>query len=230
MPKEWAWPANKDGWPLAFIAQIALEELPKVPWMNLPRKGSLFFFYDCESGGYEPEHADGCRVLYSPDKLSGFSRHALPEDELEHQFVPVCILVDRIESTLPSGRDLIVDSFELSKEESSAYFDFKDNWDQEAPAAKHRVGGHPDLIQGDVRLEAHLTSHGLDCGSGAGYKAGKKRGLFPGSADWLLLLQVDSDEKSQMMWSDCGRIYFLIQRDDLAKCYFDKVRLVLQCY
>lgn len=230
MPKDWTWPTNNDGWPLAFIAQIALEELPKIGAMNLPRKGSLFFFYDGESWGYDPKDADSCRVLYSPDKLSSFRAHSLPEDELEHQFAPVRIKADRTEPTIPSGRDSVVESFNMTQEERSAYFDFEDDWNKQTPYVRHRVGGHPDLIQGDARLEAHLVSHGIYCGDGDGYKKGKERGLFPGAADWQLLLQVDSEEKAEMQWGDGGRIYFFIHKDDLAARRFEKVRLILQCY
>jgi uncharacterized protein YwqG len=229
MPRDWIWPTNSHGWPLAFIAQVALDELPRVAGLNLPRKGALFFFHDGESWGFKPEDIDGCRVLYSPEGLTRVV-HKLPEDELEYQFAPVQLLVVGLEKTLPSGRDSATESFGFIQEQRANYFNVKDRWDEATPRVRHRIGGHPDLIQGDAKLEARLVSRGIDCGGPDGYKIGQKRGLFSGAADWELLLQVDSDEKSGMMWGDGGRIYFLIQKDDLAKRQFDKVRLVLQCY
>lgn len=91
------------------------------------------------------------------------------------------------------------------------------------------MGGHANQIQGDVRLRAQLVSNGIYCGDSGGYKEGLKRGLHAGAGDWLLLLQVDSEERSGMYWGDSGRIYFMIHRDALRRRKFDEVRLVLQC-
>jgi uncharacterized protein YwqG len=94
----------------------------------------------------------------------------------------------------------------------------------------HRVGGYPDCIQDDPKLEAHLVSHGLYCGNASGYKTGREQGLFPGASNWELLLQVDSEEKAGMSWGDVGRLYFLIHKKDLEQRYFDKAWMVFQCY
>ena len=48
-------------------------------------------------------------------------------------------------------------------------------------------------------------------------------------ARWKLLLQVDSDDASGMMWGDAGMLYHWI-RDDLAARRFDRTWCVMQCY
>ena len=93
----------------------------------------------------------------------------------------------------------------------------------------HRIGGYPDCIQGDPKLESHLVTHGLYCGDRTGYEAGRKQGLYPGAKEWELLLQVDSDDQAKMMWGDVGRIYFLIQRSALELRQFEKTWLIFQC-
>ena len=93
----------------------------------------------------------------------------------------------------------------------------------------HRVGGNANEIQGELGLEAQLVSHGINCGGGAGYKEGRRRGLDAGAADWLLLLQIDSEERTGMMWGDAGRIYFMIQKDALQRHRFEDVLVILQC-
>ena len=45
-----------------------------------------------------------------------------------------------------------------------------------------------------------------------------------------LLLQVDSDVHTGMVWGDEGRIYFWIHEADLREKRFDRVWLRLQCY
>jgi len=102
-------------------------------------------------------------------------------------------------------------------------------WRDGMPATCHRIGGYPEPIQGDPKLEAHLVSHGLYCGDASGYDEGKKQGLLPGAVDWELLLQVDSDEGAGMMWGDVGRLYFLIHKRDLQQRLFDRTWLVFQC-
>ena len=72
-------------------------------------------------------------------------------------------------------------------------------------------------------------SNGIYCGNPKGYDEGRKRGLEAGATDWRLLLQVDSDEQTGMMWGDMGRLYFMIHKDDLQYRRFDKVWQILQC-
>jgi uncharacterized protein YwqG len=117
----------------------------------------------------------------------------------------------------------------LNPEEREAYYHFQMTLEEGQGKGIHRIGGYPDCVQGDVKLEAHLVSHGLYCGDQSGYKTGMKKGLFAGAKEWELLLQVDSDERAEMMWGDVGRIYFLIRRTALAKRQFDKTWLVFQC-
>lgn len=49
--------------------------------------------------------------------------------------------------------------------------------------------------------------------------------------DWILLFQLDTleAENYQLMFGDCGRIYFWIRKSDLAQRNFDNVQLILQC-
>lgn len=93
----------------------------------------------------------------------------------------------------------------------------------------HRVGGYPEPVQGDPKLEAELVSHGLYCGDPSGYNRGKELRLWQGAMDWELLLQVDSDENANMMWGDVGRLYYLFRRQDLELRAFEKAWLVFQC-
>ena len=51
------------------------------------------------------------------------------------------------------------------------------------------------------------------------------------SKDWQLLFQLDSvsDDDFELMFGDCGRIYYYIRKDDLAAKNFDNIWLILQC-
>ena len=49
---------------------------------------------------------------------------------------------------------------------------------------------------------------------------------------WMLLFQLDTVEQGdfELMFGDCGHIYFYITKEDLAARRFDRIWLILQCY
>ena len=53
-------------------------------------------------------------------------------------------------------------------------------------------------------------------------------GLAESKEDWLLLLQVDSDDKAGMKWATSGMLYFWINVNALNAQKFDNTWLVLQ--
>jgi len=110
------------------------------------------------------------------------------------------------------------------------YVDLLDKVAQLKGATIHRMLGYPDEIQGDMRWECQLVSHGIYVGDPTGFQSPEAAQLQAGAEDWLLLLQVDSDENASMMWGDSGRIYYWIRKQDLAQRDFSKVWMILQCY
>ena len=89
--------------------------------------------------------------------------------------------------------------------------------------------GHPDEIQGDMKLECQLVTNGLYCGDSTGYEDPRAAELEADASDWRLLLQVASDEDAGAMWGDLGRLYYWIRDQDLRRGAFDASWLVLQC-
>lgn len=49
---------------------------------------------------------------------------------------------------------------------------------------------------------------------------------------WMLLFQLDIVENDdfELMFGDCGHIYFYITKEDLSERKFDNTWLILQCY
>ena len=95
---------------------------------------------------------------------------------------------------------------------------------------KHQVGGYPDPVQGDeMEQECQLASNGIYCGDASASADPRTAELLAKAADWTLLLQIDTDDDIDMMWGDCGTLYFWIRRDDLRRANFDDVWMVLQC-
>lgn len=84
----------------------------------------------------------------------------------------------------------------------------------------HRVLGNPDAIEGEMtrQIVYEVAKAKIDRPKPA-LEADKLR----------LLLQIDSDERAEMMWGDLGRLFFWIREDDLAAANFSNVTCVLQC-
>ena len=80
-----------------------------------------------------------------------------------------------------------------------------------------------------MQLEAQLASPGLYCGDDRGILDPRAAALDAGADDWMLLLQLDSEEAEGMMWGDVGMLYFWIRRTDLTDRRFDRCWVLLQC-
>ena len=81
-----------------------------------------------------------------------------------------------------------------------------------------------------MELECQLVTNGINCGDSNGYKDPRVKELEKEKNEWKLLLQIDSDDKTGMMWGDSGRLYYWIKQKDLESLNFDKSWIVLQCY
>lgn len=214
------------------MAQLDLATLPEVPGLPLPRTGSLSFFFEGgeNAWGFSPDDAGSGAVLYMQQPLSSFPLRSLPEELEDHlRFQGVRLLPQPVETTVPGLHEQALDDLGMCPEEREAYYNFQSGMEASDTGCIHRIGGYPDCVQGDPRLEAHLVSHGLYCGDQTGYNIGREKGLFSGAKEWELLLQVDSDDKAKVMWGDVGRVYFLIHKSALAARQFDRTWVVFQC-
>jgi uncharacterized protein YwqG len=231
LPPAMKWPKWREE-PLAFVAQLDLSSIPKIPGLPLPNIGTLLFFFEGgeTARGYDPKHQGSTVVVYSPDPLANLPLRARPAELPDHQrFHGVELRPEEMETTIPSFDHPLFAELKATPEEREAYYDVQLEWNADSPATIHRIGGHPDSIQGDPKLIAQLVAHGLYCGDSSGYQKGKKLRLWPGAVDWQLLFQVDSDERAKMMWGDVGRLYFLIHKTALSKKQFDKTWVIFQC-
>jgi len=229
LPEPDLWPKH-NGNSLSFIAQLNLAELPGGAGPNpLPADGVLYFFYDVEGAtwGFDPKDKGGWVVLYSenlPEVTSGVEYPKDVPDDVRYKSVPVDIQAG---TSIPDPIDMLID-LSLSDEQECQVSDIYEQF-VEGQGLYHQLFGHPAPLQGDMALECQLVSHGLYCGDLTGYNDPRAKELAPGASEWRLLLQVDTDEEIEMMWGDCGRLYFWIRADDLQRRDFDGVWMVLQC-
>jgi histone H1/5 len=219
LPRGTAWPTHGTV-PLSFIAEIDLGEAGlNALAPGVPAQGRLFFFVD--DGGFfqGPSEAVACRVLYG-DGLDG-EEPPVPEGATTFHPVPLTFVS---EETLPFGRTAL--AREAAGAAMKPYWELWENWQAaRTPEFRdgrvHRLLGHADAIQGDMarRLVYDRAGRNVDEPSPE---------LDRAAARLRLLLQVDSESSADMMWGDLGRIFFLIDEDDLAWGNFDRVSVVLQ--
>ena len=236
LPAGFAWPANKSR-PLDYLLQVDLAEASRHDSSGLlPRSGLLSFFYDLQEQpwGYDPKDLEGFCVVHTPPNTSLQHRTGPHPDYALQEFR----LSFSAGLTLPvlGSRDYerLETSAALTDNERHAYSVFASQLskgpNQPQGGSRHRLLGHADNIQGDMQLEAQLVTNGLYCGNPSGYSDPRARSLEPGADEWVLLLQLDSDDGSGLMWGDCGRLYYWIRRPDLAVLRFDRVWMTLQCF
>jgi uncharacterized protein YwqG len=120
----------------------------------------------------------------------------------------------------------------MNSYELEVYFTEVDDF---PPGSGHQLLGHPAAIQsGDLPMpqQCQFVSNGLYMGGGGGpvFDENRAEELEPGAADWILLLQLDSEQRAGMQWGDHGRLFFWIRRQDLERCDFSNVWMLLECY
>lgn len=226
LPVGMAWPRMPGGTAMSFIAQINFAQVhPCDTEGRLPRKGMLWFFYDCSDDGmpwgYDPKDADGWKVIYAEDAEL---EPAEEPDDLEVTFSEARISFESRIDLLGTDSD-ICDDLDLPDEEMDDYFD----WMDEREGACNKLLGHSDNIQGGMELECEYVTNGIYCGDPSGYEKAKRLGLNKNAAHWNLLMQVESNEELGMMWGDMGRLYLWITEEDLKARRFENSWLILQC-
>jgi uncharacterized protein YwqG len=211
--------------PLSFIAQINLTETVRFDKENLlPNTGLLYFFYSAEqeAWGFDYNDKNKFKVIYWNGDLSQIKRTEFPSDLPDYARFKPCSLDIKSEVSVPSHGYEVYEDFTDSEDEkfwTQVYNDGNLN----------KLLGYSDNIQNDMELECELVTNGLYCGDPSGYNDPRAKALEPNAKNWRLLLQIDSNEENEMMWGDCGRLYFWIKKDDLLNKEFDKSWCCFQC-
>lgn len=227
LPLSTAWPMLKNI-PMAFIAQLRLEDVAHLPGAgDLPATGLLSFFYDAQQQTYGADPADrgGWLVQYATGDLAHLQRTSFPASlPATARFTPCAVTYSAV-MTLPEQPKLDDPSLTWTPTNEQRYEQFWAAYP--SPAARsspqHQLLGHPDTLQDDMRMECQLAAHGV-----ASSNDPQAAELSAGAMQWRLLFQVDSDGHTGMHWGDGGLLYYWLQRDDLHACRFDQSWLVLQ--
>ena len=243
LPADFEWPtftsADDDTTrPLSFFCQINLAEVKPYDGDGvLPGRGTLYFFYECESfrWGFDPQDRGAARVFwYDTTDLLNCVPLEIPADIAEEYVIPEIPLQFTQRKSYPKF------------EEFEVYSDMDPDWEEydavlkklgvdvDADSEDHKLLGYADIIQNQMLTECERTSRGLYCGDPESYRNTPKdveADIARHASDWVLLLQLSTITKDTFEWmfGDCGMLYFYIRKEDLTAMRFDKTSFSVQC-
>ena len=243
VPADFTWPRvsnTKKPEQMVFVAQIRLSDLPGPQLEPAPPDGLLSFFSHWSEGYvfYFPEGTPLKRIEgpHAPSEPapSGFwqsLRAAFKRKPDPRRTYRTASLKFEPALSLADGNSSMIEQLKLSEADAEAYIELREAW-WETPASdvilKHQMFGHASPVQNEMELECDFDRRGE-----------KPRWDLPpdqfisATRDWVLLLQVDSDDGETgpgWMWGDGGMVYFWIHREDFTASAFDKVMAIEQCH
>ena len=224
--------------PLLFLAQFNCAELAPLDTEGLlPKAGVLSFFYEMESmrWGFDPKDAGCSRVFWFED-TSALAPAQVPED-LDKDFrFPMLKIAMSSEHSYIDGQD-----FRIILEDEidwDAMDDILKELGIEDPENSSKLLGWPNLIQGSMMVDCEFAFRGYYLGNPEGWakvpQEELERKTLTSLEEWRLLFQLDTVESAEdnfeLMFGDCGRLYFCIRKEDLLARRFERIWLILQCY
>ncbi len=213
MPKDAVWPCAPDGRELFFLAQINCADLPALA--SFPQEGMLqFFIYDDDLYGMDfddGENPDTFRVVFHPkvvrDQGALRTKFQLMRDydELPHhpdESYPLAFSLS--EEVVPLSDYNFYQHFgdDFFRQFGEAEWTLQEAFGKKVRADGHKMGGYAYFTQDDPRKTADPM---------------------------LLLFQLDSDERMDLMWGDMGVGHFFIRERDLVARDFSRVLYDWDC-
>lgn len=214
--------------PLSFLWQFKFSEINKWILTDYPQNGLLYVFYDKEQSTrwFDPKDKESWKIIYIEDENIKLQKANLPK-ALELEYNEVFISAKKI-YTLPSRENENIKRFQFEGNEFDKYIEYQENFFENMP--KHIIWWYPDPVQWDtMQLESEFINNGIYLWSERPKKDEKFKIMEKDSKEWILLLQIDTDDNANMMWWDAWMLYFWIKKEDLKNKKFDNVWMILQC-
>lgn len=234
------WPMA-DGRPMAFLAQVNLEEAHAAqPELKLPGDGLLSFFLGCIDDTYtkdgdsrerymadiaqdRPAGAEpGYKVIYTP-AAAKLERLEYEDGTLPELADPAVLKLKPGGKPLPDEQSTAQEALPLTAFERADYIEMVSQL--QSDNQYHQLMGYPSLIQ-FTPPELYCEAGSFDFPSDPDSE--EYRAFAEKAAEWTMLLQLYSDPTPDFLWGDGGKFYFYIRRSDLAKQNFDDVRVYFE--
>lgn len=240
LPASEMWPITKNNKPMFFIAQINLAEVSAFNTeKELPEKGVLYFFSDFNDSDYSwgsnKTDRQFHKVILFEGDLTQLKRTQMPKREEDdpdyHDRISTAEIkfLSTVELPMPFSYhydQAISNNHEIDEETFEVYEDsilgmageFEVKNGKNIYNADHKLLGHSNNVQNSMEDECQAIFSGM-----------KLKEVENGIEDWVLLLQIDSDDEIGTEWGDMGKIYYWIRKQDLEKKDFSNVQVYFQC-
>lgn len=240
VPSDFEWPVWEGAGPLSFVGEVDLETLAAEaldPGVDLPTQGRLLAFYFDGSydnfasivGTWDRATLAGARLVHIAEPRATCAPMAPPDGVAEFG------------EQLLSGRQITThpgwEHHLLRAEFGAEDRDFQ-TWRahpiqreafnealfalDEGDVPRHQIGGWADPVQGPAELEVAQAAISEEIAYGSAAHIAE-------ALAWRPLLQVDSDDVSQMMWGDVGALYWLRRDSDRDARELGPVSFTWQC-
>lgn len=242
VPNDFVWPEYKgsrycgdepSSRPLSFMAQINLADIAEYDTENLlPKTGVLSFFYEMVTmqWGFDPLDKGCARVYYFPD-VNKLSPRDIPQEMEEDAYIPELKIDFEKHISLPYPEGFDNNGFDWDEYEECCE---ELGYEQDNMGGVTKLLGYPDVIQNPMEEECEAVTRGYCNGSPediAEIPEAVKADIKNKASEWTLLFQMGTipNGEAEIMFGDCGYIYFWIKKDDLKNKNFDNIWLILQC-
>lgn len=214
LPKGAVWPTAPDGRNLFFLAQLNFAEMPRLA--PFPEKGIVqFYIYDDDLYGMDfddGENPDTFRVLYHAEVIQDESALQAPppmlrdyDDLLPHhpdESYPIVFELAEEVAAMTDYRFYQRFGAGFFQQFGEKEWDIMDEFGKAVRPQGHKVGGYAYFTQDDPRRPEDPM---------------------------LLLFQLDSDQRMDLMWGDMGVGHFFIREKDLIARDFSRVLYDWDC-
>jgi hypothetical protein len=218
LPPGASWPTlESDEWHLAFLAEIALSELPDLD--PLPRDGTLLIYQETETWSCERNPLVATRVMYVPEGL-GLATVAEPEQTV---FPLKPKPVRGVAMPIPGESAMVVEALELVPDRELV-IETMNELMTESSGEHWLLGGSLD-VEGPARLDVPYALREISAEQRARFTDAELEG-----EGWVLLAQINEDNTADIRIGDGGAFYLFIPEDDLRQRLFDRVVGLMQCH
>lgn len=213
-PKDMDYPKSKDGKDMKLLAQINFSEVPHIE--DYPMNGILQIFIPVEDDLYGSNFADDkieadFKIIYHEtvikdrdSLITDFSFVEKPEYFPAEKEGKMFFSLDK--EFLTPG-DFMFDKIFEGNNPTDDYESVESQlYYDDFGGTGHKLGGYPFFTQTDPRE----------------YKKNHQ--------DKILFLQLDTDDKIDMIWGDCGVANFFITKEDLKNKNFSNLLYNWDCY
>ncbi|MBL0187337.1 MAG: DUF1963 domain-containing protein [Candidatus Obscuribacter sp.] len=236
VPPDFIWPVldGNGHTPLQFLCQLDLAKIHSCyPDSGLPAEGMLSFFAD--AGSFSFSYNPSAWKLFVFRDPATLVKANLPEELRGSRGCPQntftqCSVKFEKRALLPDRCSTRFEEFGLNEEQDQNYIELVAGWQGgDDGTFSHQLFGYPQLIQQDIFRDCKHQLAQFD-------PKYKKRFTISAqntphaSDEWVLLLQIASDNQANFHWGDSGNLYFCIRKGDLAAGNFDGAMLVAQCF